>query len=87
MISKISESVDKIYKKFKRLKKNGYERIQKIFHFKKNNSFDIESNPNIDLEYDNDTLEYYSDISDDEYDSRERKFIFLGHRIQKPCYT
>ena len=87
MTLKIKELFDNLYQKIKEFKKNNYGRIQKIFHFKKDNSFDTESNPNIDLEYDNDTLEYYSDISDDEYDSRERKFIFLGHTIQKPCYT
>jgi hypothetical protein len=79
----IKESVDKVYDKFNQFKKNGYEKIQKMFRFKKNNSFDTELNENFNLEYNNNSLEYYSDISDDEYDSYEKNFIFLDHKRRK----
>ena len=63
----LKESFHTIYDKFNQFKKNGYRKIQNFFHFKHNNSSDTESNENISLEYDNDTLEYYSDISMDNY--------------------
>ena len=67
MNSIIKESVHRVYHKFNQFTKNGFYKIHKFF--KKNNSSDTESSENISLEYDLDTLEYYSDISDDEYDS------------------
>ena len=67
MNSIIKDSVHKVYHKFNQFTKNGFHKIHNFF--KKYNDSDTDSSENINLEYVLDISEYYSDISEDEYNS------------------
>ena len=63
----IKESFNKFYCKFNKLKKNGFDKLYNFFQ--KKNFCETQSNQDIIVKDDNNTSEYYSDISDDESES------------------